>query len=788
MDTLLGNYKISTRLWSLMGVLVVLATIAVIVFASVLNQVRINGDRYREIIDAKDLTADVLPPPLYVVEANLILHEIALGYEQEESAEHLEDIAVLRAEYERRLKVWLASDIDPETRAALENATRWARSYFATVEGQFSEAALDFQEASSRQERRQAKRAMITLLTSSLEPAYGRHRASIDEVVKLSRASVADAEKAAASDLSRSRTLLLLVGLGTLVLAGLLGVATVRSIVSRVAALRRSADVDFPKVVDQVKRSAEAGEDIAEYVPVMVSRNDELGDAERAFNGVVGTAVELAADQARLRQSTSEMFINLGRRNHKLLSRTLSKISELERAERDPGTLQNLFSLDHLITRMRRNAESLLVLAGTTPMRTWAQAVPVDDVLRAALSEVESYERVRVQLTDPADVTGAAASDVAHLLAELVENAISFSSPETSVSITGGPDHGGYVLYISDEGLGIDSQQLRVLNSRLKAHQGIGSMQDSRRLGLNVVARLAARHGIEVELSQNSVGGVLVRVWLPSVVVGGLPEAVSSAGFGRLVPDPSVVPIPEQLDRPTPARSEELSPAAFASSDDTAPTPDVLRALVSSEGPFQPEETSVGTSPELSVVADYDPGPLLAGSVDSKPADQRDETSADSADDHRPAASPVQLTSGGLPRRVRGTNVNESLRVPPTDADPGARSPEEVRTALANFSSGRKQAFGESDEAESASSPSREREAVAVVAAVSQPVTTGGLTKRVRGANLAESVRTPTAVTETEVTTRSPEQVRSSLADFAAGKLAAAENSGSPKKGEDSSS
>jgi signal transduction histidine kinase len=763
-DTLLGNYKISTRLWALMGVLVVLAIIAVAVFASVLNQVRINSDRYNQIVQAKDITADVLPPPLYLVETQLIVHELALGYE-DESEKQLAELDKLQAQYKERFQVWEEASVSPEMRSALRQSNASASSYFVILNGPFATAAKEGD-----------RKTMRGLLASSLEPDYSSHRESVDRVVKLSKDDVVEAEAAAANDLAAGRNLLFFLGLAIALLAVGVGVATVRSIVSRVTALRQSADVEFPQMVDRVKRSAEAGEDIPDFVPVVVEREDELADAERAFNGVVGTAVELAADQARLRRSTSEMFINLGRRNHKLLSRTLSKISELERAERDPGTLQNLFSLDHLITRMRRNAESLLVLAGTTPMRTWAQAVPVDDVLRAALSEVENYERVRVQLTEPADVVGAAASDVAHLLAELVENAISFSSPETSVSITGGPHHGGYVLYISDEGLGIDSQQLRVLNSRL-ASESSDAMQDSRRLGLNVVARLAARHQIEVELNQNSVGGVLVRIWLPAAVVGATTQGDEfSPAAGQLVPDPSVVPLPEQLDRPS-AGQPVAPPQAAAPQPATAtPSPDVLRALVSSEGPFQPDETLNNTSPDLTVVSNAEPTPSPTPDVVA---------GAESIDS---AASPeVELTSGGLPRRVRGTNVDESLRVPPgEDPEPGLRSPEEVRTALANFSTGRKQAIVESDE-HPAEHDNQEQVPLAAVAVAAQSTGQTGLTKRVRGANLAESIRQPSP-DDTPTPTRTPEEVRSSLADFAAGKLAAAENSGPPKQAEDSSS
>ncbi len=741
---MLGTAKISTRLWGLLAMLVVLAGIAGVIFFSVLNQVRIGSDRYVEIIEAKDIQADVLPPPLYLVETHLIAHQLVVG-RPENSDDKLSKLTRLKNQYAVRFDVWDQKATDTELLAALKKSDIPAQAYFATMGRSFIPAAR----AGDRAEMRR-------ILEEDLESSYVQHRDSVDEVVRLSTSASRAAEGAAAQDIGRGRNLLLFGGLGLGLLAFGLTALTVRSIIKRLAALRDSAAEEFPRMIESVKRSAEAGDEIPDFVPVAVTSNDELADAERAFNGVVETAVGLAADQARLRQGASEMFVNLGRRNHKLLSRTLNTVSDLERAERDPETLQHLFSLDHLITRMRRNAESLLVLAGTTPMRTWAQPIPVDDVLRAALSEVENYERVRVQMTEPTDVVGAAASDVAHLLAELLENSLSFSSPETAVSVTGGPERDGYLIYISDEGLGIDSQQLRALNTRL-ASENVDSMQDSRRLGLNVVARLASRHDIAVELSQNSVGGVLVRAWLPPTILSAIeaeeaPSPRQPVPHSVSAPDPSVVPSPSQ--RPRQAALSQEQPHTHT------PSPEVLRALVSADGPFQaeslahderrasiPQEPAAAPSPE----------PSLPRASEPKP---------------RP---PVAFTPEGLPRRVRGANVDESLKSPIEDEDTSvAKSPEEIRSALADFSIGRQLA---ADEASESNSHATER--VASPALAPGAGSSNGLTKRVRGANLADTLQI-TAVAQADVPARSAEEVRRSLADFAAGKLAAAEQSPDP--------
>ena len=249
-----------------------------------------------------------------------------------------------------------------------------------------------------------------------------------------------------------------------------------------------------------------------------VDGSDELSELAAAFNSVQQTAVNLASEQARIRHNVAEMFVNLGRRNQGLLNRTLSFISELERTEQDPETLDDLFRLDHLTTRMRRNAESLLVLAGSEPARTWSKPVAVGNVVRAALSEIESYDRVDFHEVEPARVKGNAIADVAHLLAELIENATTFSPPTSRVRLVGERAAEGYVISVIDKGIGLAPVELIEANRRIEQVARL-DLAPTKVLGLYVVGRLAARHGIEVKLADAVAGGLAVTVKLPPSIV-----------------------------------------------------------------------------------------------------------------------------------------------------------------------------------------------------------------------------------------------------------------------------
>ncbi|HSK90934.1 MAG TPA: cache domain-containing protein [Euzebyales bacterium] len=296
-------------------------------------------------------------------------------------------------------------------------------------------------------------------------------------------------------------------------------------IVRPLRALRRTAhdiaDRQLPALISQIQHS-ESEEDLPQVPSVELDTDDEVEDVADAFNVVRSTAVELAAEQARSRRNVARMFVSLGRRNQGLLSRQLEFIDRLESEESNPELLDNLFRLDHLATRMRRNAESLLVLAGEQPSRRWAEPVSLTDVVRGAVAEVEDYQRVNLEGIDEAQLAGTAVGDVSHLLAELIENATHFSPPDSTVMVLGRRVTDGYALAIVDDGVGMTEEQLRAANERIESSPQIERVPSSY-LGLFVVGRLAARHDIKVRLVESTTEGVTAKVLLPNTLVEPLP-------------------------------------------------------------------------------------------------------------------------------------------------------------------------------------------------------------------------------------------------------------------------
>ncbi len=299
----------------------------------------------------------------------------------------------------------------------------------------------------------------------------------------------------------------------------------VRPLRSLGAIARDIADQRLPALVRRAQ-APDAGDDLPPIPTVQLDTNDEIEDVADAFNVVCTTAADLAAEQARSRRSVARMFVSLGRRNQNLLSRQLEFIDRLERETSDPDVLEELFRLDHLATRMRRNAESLLVLAGEEPPRRWAEPVSLTDVVRGAVAEVEDYQRVNVDGVDESQLVGSAVSDVSHLLAELIENAAQFSPPDTTVEVVGRRVVDGYSLAVVDDGVGMSEEQLADVNHRLDTSPLVDRVPSSF-LGLFVVGRLAARHGIRVRLVESTTEGVTAKVLLPNSLVEPLPRAIA---------------------------------------------------------------------------------------------------------------------------------------------------------------------------------------------------------------------------------------------------------------------
>ncbi|MEV3909820.1 nitrate- and nitrite sensing domain-containing protein [Streptomyces canus] len=278
------------------------------------------------------------------------------------------------------------------------------------------------------------------------------------------------------------------------------------------------AEQRLPVLLTQLTRAIPGRVD-AQVAPIPITTTDEIGEVARAFDHVHREAVRLAAEQALLRANINTIFSNLARRNQSLIERQLALITGLEGKEADPDQLENLFRLDHLATRVRRNGENLLVLGGETPAQQWDQPLPLVDVIRAAASEVEQYERVELSGVPEAQIHGRAVTDLVHLLAELLENATTFSSPHSSVLVTAArlPD-GRIMVEIHDRGIGLPPGELADINHHL-ADPPTVDVAISQRMGLYVVGRLADRHGIRVQLRPHEAGqGTTALAMLPDTI------------------------------------------------------------------------------------------------------------------------------------------------------------------------------------------------------------------------------------------------------------------------------
>ena len=418
---------------------------------------------------------------------------------------------------------------------------------------------------------------------------------------------------------SHATQVLLLTSLITLLLlllVVLVSTIVARSLIRPLRKLRSDAlDVAGHRLPEMVRRlsQSEGADEGVEIEPIGVTSTDEIGEVARAFDQVHREAVRLAADEAMLRGNLNAMFINLSRRSQSLIERQLSLIDSLEQSEQDSGRLSSLFRLDHLATRMRRNSENLLVLAGHEVTRRWSQPVPLVDVLRAAISEIEQYERVVLNVQPGIVVVGQAVNDVVHLVAEIVENATTFSPEDTQVYVSGQPlSSGGVLLDITDNGVGISDQEMSHANWRLD-NPPVVDVAVSRRMGLFVVGRLAARHGVRVRLRHAQAGGLTALIWLPDTVAA--PEVAAPLGRLRRFEPDDFGPGPS-LSAPT----QTASPAAPSPATAAARIPRFSPATPSAPGspasPSAPSFTSAqgaGSPPATATGSPAQPGATPAG-------------------------------------------------------------------------------------------------------------------------------------------------------------------------------
>ncbi|MFF5102588.1 nitrate- and nitrite sensing domain-containing protein [Streptomyces sp. NPDC000134] len=338
------------------------------------------------------------------------------------------------------------------------------------------------------------------------------------------------------------------------VIAGTLGVVALlfslflsvrvgRALIRDLRKLRLEAHEASGVRLPSVMRRLSAGEqvDVETEVPRLEYDKNEIGEVGQALNTLQRAAVEAAVKQAELRAGVSEVFVNLARRSQVLLHRQLTLLDTMERRTEDTEELADLFRLDHLTTRMRRHAEGLVILSGAAPSRQWRRPVQLMDVVRAAVAEVEDYERIEVRRLPRIAVTGPAVADLTHLVAELLENATVFSPPHTAVQVLGERVANGFTLEIHDRGLGMTADALLDANLRL-AETPEFELSDTDRLGLFVVSRLAQRQNVRVSLQPSPYGGTTAVVFLPDSLLTEDAPDTNGVGF--------------RLDRPQRAKED----------------------------------------------------------------------------------------------------------------------------------------------------------------------------------------------------------------------------------------
>ncbi|MEV4801120.1 nitrate- and nitrite sensing domain-containing protein [Nonomuraea sp. NPDC049421] len=531
--------------------------------------------------------------------------------------------------------------------------------------------------------------------------------------------------------------------LALLVAVLLITTGVARSLVRPLRRLRGEAlEIAGRRLPDFVQhlRESRDGAVNAEVPPIGIFTKDEVGEVARAFDEVHREAVRLAGDEAKLRSNVNAMFVNLSRRSQTLVERQLTLIEKLERGERDDARLGDLFKLDHLATRMRRNSENLLVLAGQEAARKWTEPVELMDIVRAALGEVESYDRVSIQVQSDVAIAGQAVTDVVHLLAELVENAVSFSSRDTKVIISSSRiDGGSLLLSVTDHGIGMTADELAEANWRL-ANPPVVDVSVSRRMGLFVVGRLALRHNIRVQLRRQDIGGLTAMVLVPPALLTGVPGPVPGAGQRHRAPRPTDAPTHAPAHAAPAPRSmpsfsgghpsfDTAAPPSYESVPSYNPPPASQDAADSSwfsvththshsveqappepvtsfPDPLSAPAAELGIAPPQAPPA-QEPAVEVSGwfSRSAPTADHRDPSWSSPADQGwqaaGAAAEPVRngTTNSGLPKRTPRANLvpgTANPQPPPVPAPPV--SPDRLRSRLASYQQGVRKGRAELEE------------------------------------------------------------------------------------------
>ncbi|MEV7196518.1 nitrate- and nitrite sensing domain-containing protein [Streptomyces sp. NPDC093510] len=524
------------------------------------------------------------------------------------------------------------------------------------------------------------RKALAAVPAQLWDNAYAVVRDELHEIKEGADRGAADRADPLANGVLTPAGAAVLLGLVAVSASLVISVRIGRGLVVELVSLRNGALEIARRKLPHAMRRLRAGEDIdirAEVPPGPLAE-DETGQVSQALATVHRAALRAAIERAELASGISGVFVNLARRTQVLVHRQLSLLDSMERRSDDPNELSDLFRLDHLTTRMRRHAESLIILSGAAPGRAWRMPVSLTNVVRAAVSEVEDYARVEVRQLPAASVLGTAVADLTHLLAELVENATQFSPPHTKVRVSGEPVGNGYALEIEDRGLGMGKETLAEANRRIEQSEAV-DLFDSDQLGLFVVSRLAAHHAIKVHLRTSPYGGTTAVVLLPTALLHN-----------------------GTVERGTEAHTADAHPMARRAALDKE------HARVQGTPRHQLNNSSVpasGPRPALAAAAEASSPPGVTTLRLHQGRDARDTPDTplngthalDAADADSADSTGVQDTSGELPRRVRQASLAPQLRDHPMDGGgaPAAdargedeRSPEQVRDRMAAYRDG----------------------------------------------------------------------------------------------------
>jgi signal transduction histidine kinase len=616
--------------------------------------VKVNGPEYSKIRAAAELEADILPPDAYAIEAFLDAGLLVDASDAKRRKALVDDLARLEKLFRTLHTKWQGSLQKGDLlRTTMGDASAAGNRMFESINNELLPIVAQFSEKDGATNAQFGSLAK-TIYRKRLLPLFESHQHSIDKSVALAKAKRFSLEGDTKSFISLRLMILGLSGLAAFILIFLVSNAISKSIRKPIKALTDSAhhtaSNELPQTVARIQAGGEVDTDSVRSA--FSSNTDEIGELARAFDSMHVSAVGLAAEQARIRRNVSDNLVNIGRRSQGLLKRNLSLLTKMENDERDSTKLEQLFRMDHLTTRMRRNAESILVLAGTESPKVWTTPMAIDQVIRASLGQIEAYDRVDLGNIDPCRVRGNPVGDISHVLAELLENATMFSPPTARVYVHGKQRVDGYLIVISDEGVGMTPEEFDRAN-HLLSNPAEFDREATKVLGHVVVGRIAARHRIRVRLTESATTGVAAQILLPRALLEDDAPIEQSPVVSRTVDALPQRPSTPQLVGSGPSTGSE-SPANFTQSTSSHTAPAAPQA--SSASPAQCNQTLNETRWVQGAPAE---GAQPVPTVQVPQIAQNFEQGSTTAEMYQQPAAPFAETStqAPLPSRVAGATT-----------------------------------------------------------------------------------------------------------------------------------